>query len=193
MKKIIFTLIAGVSMAILAGSAFAKEPRDGMKNLTIEALEQYGRQLYTRGDFEQAARVYEKALGFDAGNMKLRDKLTVISHKGYEVTMPPMPVIPIAPAKVVKVVKQVPVPVKSKTVDLVKPAKTGTSKKAPSITAQACPMAKPQLVAPVVAVAVPPENMDQDLADLQKKISDLRLSLQAKTEQIKALEQQLPQ
>ena len=54
MKKLLFACILGMAMFLNLNAAFAQENQDNgsMRQLAIEAMQEYGRQLYNRGDYK---------------------------------------------------------------------------------------------------------------------------------------------
>ena len=64
MKRAILTLILCV---LAAGASFAQEDADmqASKSLTINAMVQYGQELYNRGDYNQARAVFNHVLTYD--------------------------------------------------------------------------------------------------------------------------------
>ncbi len=85
MTKIIATLIVSAILGFSINAAHAQEGKKSLKSLMVEELSDYGRQLYNRGDYPQAANVYARILRADQGNVQAVKYLTAIKSKGYAV------------------------------------------------------------------------------------------------------------
>ncbi len=85
MTKIITTLIVSAILGFSINGAYAQEGKKDLKSLMVEELSDYGRQLYNRGDYGQAANVYARILRADQSNAKAIKYLQAIKSKGYPV------------------------------------------------------------------------------------------------------------
>jgi tetratricopeptide (TPR) repeat protein len=61
-KRMVLILIL---LMTAAGTVFAQNNAQAMKLLTVDALMEYGRTLYNRGDYSEAQGVFKHVLAFD--------------------------------------------------------------------------------------------------------------------------------
>ena len=82
MKKLLFACILGAAMLLNLNVALAQENRDGsMRQLAIESMQEYGRQLFNRGDYKEAQKVFKRILSYDATQQPAQDYLISIDAK----------------------------------------------------------------------------------------------------------------
>ena len=97
MRKIILALIGSVCL-LWSSQSYAQEEHRTLKDLAIEAMQEYGVALYDRDNdpynYEEAARVFERILMYDPANRVARHYLELIRAKGFNVNIPPMPAAP---------------------------------------------------------------------------------------------------
>jgi len=61
-KRVVLVFIL---LMAAAGTAFAQNNAQAMRLLTVNALMEYGRTLYNRGDYSEAQGVFKHVLAFD--------------------------------------------------------------------------------------------------------------------------------
>lgn len=106
MKKSVLLLFVGILLLSLMGVVEAKENNDTVKDLAIASLSDYGRQVFNRGDYPQAATVYARILAYDPNNVQAQQYLRAIKAKGYPVAESLlMPIKRVETRKVVEAVK----------------------------------------------------------------------------------------
>lgn len=188
MKKIITTLVLGVILGLFTNGAQAQEDKKSMKSLMVDSLSEYGRQLYNRGNYAEAANVYARILTVDQDNEKAMNYLKAIKAKGYPVKEAVLAQISIAKQKTIVIEKKA----KAEPVKVSAPAVAVKPMKVIEAKAVKAPVVEVADIKGPVTMPVVQDNLDADLAELQKDLNALRQSLHAKTQQIQTLEKQLP-
>lgn len=59
-----------------------------MKALAVEQLYEYGQALYQRGDYSQAAVIFNRILAMDPSNKGAVDTAKLLNQKGQSITIP---------------------------------------------------------------------------------------------------------